>query len=145
MKNKVECQPVSGASVDLLLEKIKNYDLKIFQNIIIYVSGNDASQNIDIEDIEEKYKQLVCLIKDKNPNINIYLWSIFPRGDNCVYDINEVIKGQSDIRGGTFIDINTTFYNKYNQLKSHFYKTRDKIYLSSLGTRGLLGCINQHI
>ena len=39
---------------------------KKFQNIIIYVSGNDASQNIDIEYIEEKYEQLVCLIKNKN-------------------------------------------------------------------------------
>ena len=67
LRNKVECQPVSGALVDLLLEKIKIYDLKID-------------------------------------------------------DINEVIKTQSDIHGGTFIDINKTFYNKNNQLKSHFYK-----------------------
>ena len=145
LRNKVECQPVSGASVDSLLEKIKIYDLKIFQNIIIYVSGNDASQNIDIEYIEEKYEQLVCLIKDKNPTINIYLCSICPRGDTCVDDINEVIKRQSAIHGGTFIDINKTFYNKNNQLKSHFYKPRDNIHLSSSGTRGLLGCINQHI
>ena len=79
------------------MEKIKLYDLKIFQNIIIYVSGNDASQNIDIEYIEEKYEQLVCLIKDKNPTINIYWCSICPCGDTCVDDINEVIKRQSDI------------------------------------------------
>ena len=87
----------------------------------------------------------MCLIKDKNPTINIYLCSICPRGDTCVDDINEVIKRQSDIHGGTFIDINKTFYNKNNQLKSHFYKPRDNIHLSSSGTRGLLGCINQHI
>ena len=60
-------------------------------------------------------------------------------------NINEVIKRQSDIHGGTFIDINKTFYNKNNQLKSLFYKPRDNIHLSSSGTRGLLGCINQHI
>ena len=76
LRNKVECQPISGASVDLLLEKVQIYDLKKFQNIIIYVSGNDASQNIDIEYIEEKYEQLVCLIKNKNSTINIYLCSI---------------------------------------------------------------------
>ena len=69
MKNKVECQPISGVSVDCLLEKVHIYDLKKFQNIIIYVSGNDASQNIDIEYIEEKYEQLVCLIKNKNSTI----------------------------------------------------------------------------
>ena len=40
-----------------------------FSRILLYyyVSGNGASQNIDIEYIEEKYKyeQPVCLIKDK--------------------------------------------------------------------------------
>ena len=92
LRNKVECQPISGASVDLLLEKVQIYDLKKFQNIIIYVSGNDASQNIDIEYIEEKYEQLVCLIKNKNSTINIYLCSICPRGDTCVDDINDMIK-----------------------------------------------------
>ena len=28
LRNKVECQPISGASVDLLLEKVQIYDLK---------------------------------------------------------------------------------------------------------------------
>ena len=40
---------------------------------------------------------------------------------------------------------NKSFYNKFNQLKSHFYKPRDNIHMSSSGTRGLLGCINQYI
>ena len=92
------------------------------------MSGNDASQNIDIEYIEEKYEQLVCLIKNKNSTINIYLCSICPRGDTCVDDINDMIKRQSDIHGGTFIDIHKSFYNKFNQLKSHFYKPRDNRY-----------------
>ena len=113
LRNKVECQPVSGASVDLLLEKVQIYDLKKSQNIIIYVSGNDASQNIDIEYIEEKYEQLVCLIKN---DINIYLCSICPGGDTCVDDINDMIKRQSDIHGGTFNDIHKSFFNKFNQL-----------------------------
>ena len=55
--NKVEIRPLSWASVDLLLEKIQIYNLKKFQNIIIYVSRNDASQSIDIEYIEEQAAQ----------------------------------------------------------------------------------------
>ena len=113
MRNKVECQPISGASVDLLLEKVQIYDLKKSQNIIIYVSGNDASQNINIEYIEEKYEQLVCLIEN---DIDIYLCSICPRGDTCVDDINDMIKRQSGIHGGTFNDIHKSFFNKFNQL-----------------------------
>ena len=46
LKSNIECLPISGATVDTLSEKIKMYDLKIFKNIIIYVSCNDASKTI---------------------------------------------------------------------------------------------------
>ena len=109
------------------------------------MSGNDASQNTEIEYAEEKYEQLICMIKEKNPEIKIYLCSICPRGDTCVNEVNDLIKRQSEVHGCIFIDIHKTFYNKQNQLKSHFYKVRDNIHLSASGTRGLLGCIHQHV
>lgn len=145
LKSKVDCQAIPGATIDILLEKVPIYDLKSFQNIIIYVSGNDASQNTEIEYAEEKYEQLICMIKEKNPEIKIYLCSICPRGDTCVNEVNDLIKRQSEVHGCIFIDIHKTFYNKQNQLKSHFYKLRDNIHLSASGTRGLLGCIHQHV
>ena len=49
LKCYVECQSIPGATIDVLLEKIKIYDIKNFDNIIIYVSGNDAAQNRDTE------------------------------------------------------------------------------------------------
>lgn len=145
LNSKVDCQAIPGATIDSLLEKILIYDLKSFQDIIIYVSGNDASQNTEIEYAEEKYEQLICLIKKKNPEIKIYLCSVCPRGDTCVDEVNDMIKRQSEEHGGIFIDVHKTFYNKQNHLKSHFYQLRDNIHLSASGTRGLLGCINQHI
>ena len=103
-------------------------------------------KTLTLSTLKKNMIKLCVLLKIKtHPTINIYLCSICPRGAISVDDINEVIKRQSDIHGGAIIDINKTFYNKYNQLKSQFYKPRDNIYLSSLGTRGLLGCINQHI
>ena len=50
-----------------------------------------------------------------------------------------------DFHKCVFLDINKTFYNIYDDPKSHFYKSRDFFHLSPSGTRGLLGCINQHI
>ena len=69
--NKVECRLLSWASVDLLLENIQIYDLKKIQNIIIYVSGNDTSQNIDIEFIEEHAAQC-AKIAHLRASINIW-------------------------------------------------------------------------
>ena len=91
------------------------------------------------------YDKLITLIKEKNPTINIYLCSICPRGDADVDNANSVIIDLSDFHSCVFLDINKTFYNKYDEPKSHFYKPRDFIHLSPSGTRGLLGCINQHI
>lgn len=66
LKNNVECQPISGATIDSLTEKLHIYDLKSFKEIIIYVSGNDVSQNyradamlgenVEMEYIEDRYE-----------------------------------------------------------------------------------------
>lgn len=145
LKSNVECHSISGATVDMLLNKIKVYDLKNFRNIIIYVSGNDVSQKVDPEYIEERYESLINYIKSKNSTITIYLCGICPRGDIETTEINELIQRQSQVHSAIYIDTNRNFYNKRNQLKSHFYKPRDNIHLSSSGTRGLLGAISQHI
>ena len=145
LKRSVECQPIPGATLEKLLEKIKIYDLKNFENIIIYVAGNDASQKKDIEYIEEKYEQLINYIKSKNPTVTIYLCGVCPRGDTSVIELNEVIKRLNEVHKTVFIDTFKNFYNKDKQLKAHFYKPRDNIHLSSSGTKGLLGSISQHI
>ena len=145
LKHSVECQPIPGATLSKLVEKIKIYDLKCFENIIIYVAGNDASQKKDMEYIEEKYEQLINYIKSKNPTVTIYLCGVCPRGDASVIELNEVIKRLNDVHKTVFIDTSKNFYNKHKQLKAHFYKPRDNIHLSSSGTKGLLGSISQHI
>lgn len=148
LNRNIECHPIPGATVDNVMDKIKIFDLKCFENIIIYVAGNDAA-NIkmasDLETIEEKYEQLLNLIRERSADSNIYLCSMCPRGDTSVKDVNDMIKRQSEYHQGTFIDVHRTFYNKHNQLKSHFYKPRDNIHLSASGTRGLLGAINRHV
>ena len=113
LNRNVECHPISGATVDILLDKILLFDLRCFENIVIYVAGNDAP-NIktahDLETAEEKYEQLIILIREKSAESNIYLCSVCPRGDTSVSDINDMIERQCQYHQGTFIDVNKTFY-----------------------------------
>ena len=113
LNRNVECHPISGATVDILLDKILIFDLRCFENIVIYVAGNDAP-NIktahDLEIAEEKYEQLIILIREKSAESNIYLCSVCPRGDTSVSDINDMIERQCQYHQGTFIDVNKTFY-----------------------------------
>ena len=148
LNKNVECHSISGATVDTLIDKIQIYDLKCFDNIVIYVAGNDCADmnsDWDFEIIEEKYDQLLNQIRDKNADINLYLCSLCPRVDTLVKDVNDMIKRQCEDHQGTLIDVHKAFYNKRNQLKVHFYQPRDNIHLAASGTRGLLGAINSYI
>ena len=109
------------------------------------MSGNDASQNNDLEYVEEKYKQLINSIKSKNPTMTIYLCNVCPSGDTNVTEIIELTLRQSQVHGAIYIDTNRDFYDKQKQFKSHFYQLRDKIHMSSSGTKGLLGAISKHM
>ena len=140
LKNNVDCRSFSGATISTLMEKIQLYDLKSIQDIVLYIAGNDASQThradtmlgekVQIEYIENRYEQLITHIKDKNPNINIYLCSLCPRRDTDVVEVNDVIKQLSETHSCIFVDINKTFYKKHDQLNVHFYKPRDNIHIS---------------
>ena len=148
LNKNVECHSISGATIETIIDKIQIYDLNCFDNIIIYVAGNDcANKNSewDYEIIEEKYDQLINHIRNKNAGINLYLCGLCPRVDTLVKDVNEMIKRLCEHHQGTFVDVHKAFYNKRSQLKVHFYQPRDNIHLAASGTRALLGAINSHI
>ena len=148
LNKNVECHSISGATIKTIIDKIQIYDLKCFDNIIIYVAGNDcANKNSewDYEIIEEKYDQLINHIKNKNAGINLYLCGLCPRVDTLVKDVNDMIKQLCEHHQGIFVDVHKAFYNKRNQLKVHFYQPRDNIHLAASGIRALLGAINSHI
>ena len=68
----VECQPVPGATVDSVFDKLQIFYLTKFDNLVVYVGGNDSSRQSDIEHFEHKYEQLVSLVREKKCNCNIY-------------------------------------------------------------------------
>ena len=143
LAHNVECQPYPGAKIVTVHEKVHLFDLSKFTDIVIYVGGNDSSSNTDIELFEEKYEQLIQHIKSKNPSCEIHLCTSCPRGDTDVEDVNEVIKRLCEVHKVKCIDTNAGFYDKNQQLRSHFYKPRDNVHLSRSGIKRVLGLINE--
>ena len=92
LMSRVECQPVPGATIDSIIDKLQIFDLIKFDNLVVYVGGNDSSGQSDTEHFEHKYQQLILLVKEKNSRCNIFLCSSCPRGDTDVNDFNEAIK-----------------------------------------------------
>ena len=143
LSHNVECQPYSGAKIVTVHEKVHLFDLSKFSDIVIYVGGNDSSSNTDIELFEEKYEQLIQHIKNKNPSCELHLCTSCPRGDTDVEDVNDVIKRLCEVHKVKCIDTNSGFYDKNQQLRSHFYKPRDNVHLSRSGIKRVLGLINE--
>ena len=147
LSRNVTTQPFPGATVEIILNKLVMYNLGQFESVIIYVGGNDAarSQDPDMEYFEEKYDQMIKYIKNQNPNCDIYLCNMCPRGDTEINRTNEVIKSLSTVHRATYIDVFNGFYDKQKELRSYFYGKRDWIHLSPSGVKRLLGIINGHI
>lgn len=145
LNTNVECQPIPGATIDMVIDKIHLFDLTKFDNTVVYVGGNDSSQHADPEFFEMKYDQLISHIKTKNPDCAIYLCTSCPRGDTDVTETNDMIQQLCDNDTVKCINTNAAFYDKDHQLRHHFYKLRDNIHLSRSGVKRVLGTINQHL
>ena len=144
LSHNVECQPYPGANIDTLYEKVQMFDLTKFSDIVIYVGGNDSSDNSDTEYFEERYEQLLQHITSKTPTCKIHLCTSCPRGDTDVEETNDVIKRLCEEHEVKCIDTNSGFYDKHSQLRTHFYyKPRDSIHLSRSGIKRVLGLINE--
>ena len=143
LSHNVECQPYPGANIDTIYEKVQMFDLTKFSDIVIYVGGNDSSDNSDTEYFEERYEQLLQHITSKTPTCKIHLCTSCPRGDTDVEETNDVIKRLCEEHEVKCIDTNSGFYDKHLQLRTHFYKPRDNIHLSRSGIKRVLGLINE--
>ena len=80
-----------GATVNDLWDELSVYDLKSLAQVIIYIGGNDCSNRMETHAFEEKYDQLISLIKSANKDCIIYISKIAPRGDVDVTVFNTSI------------------------------------------------------
>ena len=145
LKNGVHCQSFSGATVSMIQEKIKMFDLSEFHNVVIYVGGNDSGNPVNMANFKDNYSKLLDYIRSKNTTCKIFVCGSCPRGDTDVEDINCIIKSLATSHNATFIDEYLAFYDNNRQLRTKFYGIRDWVHLSNSGVKRLLGTIHKFL
>ena len=138
----------SLASIDDLWEEISVYDMKSFARIIICIGGNDCSRKRNTSDFEDKYDQLIGIIKSVNQGCNVYLSKIVPRGDVDVSAFNTSIWRVSDhwkMHNVYCIDESYKMFFGRNRVPMGRYYSEDGIHLSHSGTKRLLDAWNKHV
>ena len=138
----------SGASINDILKEISIYDMNSFANIIICIGVNDCSRGMDTQLFEDKYDQLISIIRSSNKDCNIYVSKIVPRGDIDVSAFNRSITYVVDHRAAhrvKCIDGSYDLFFGHNQIPSTRYFNEDGIHLSYSGTKRLLDAWNRHV
>ncbi|MCG7869795.1 MAG: hypothetical protein JAY74_25920, partial [Candidatus Thiodiazotropha taylori] len=146
--NGIQKHSRGGATVSELIQDISVYDFKAFNKVIIYVGGNDCARNIEQTDFEDKYDELLSLIKASNNECGIFLCKIAPRGDIDVTPFNNSIERialyweKQNVR--CIHESHDYFYGK-NSMPAYRYYGSDGIHMSSSGTKRLLNAIDDSV
>ena len=74
-----------------MIDEVSVYDMKVFSTVILYISGNDAANGKNPEWIEEKFEELINLIKYSDNDCRVILYLLAPRGDVDVTRVNQSI------------------------------------------------------
>ena len=91
LANGVHKHSISGGNIQQLIDEINLYDLKVFSTIIIYIGGINVARGDNPSITEEKYDELISLIKCSNRSCKIILCSIAPRTDADVSNFNQAV------------------------------------------------------
>lgn len=145
LNKNVQKHSKSGAKVTDIQEEISVYDWTAFSSVIIYIGGNDASNELDETQFEEKYDELISLIKSANSSCKIYICKIAPRGDTDVTKYNRCINRLAEHwkkYNVHSIQQTYTYMNGPDGMPVARYYTDDGIHLSTPGLKRLLDAIN---
>ncbi|MES9882521.1 MAG: SGNH/GDSL hydrolase family protein [Sedimenticola sp.] len=148
LKRGIHKRSIGGATIHTIVNELSMYDMKQFSTVIIHCGGNDASNGTDLELFEERYDQLMSVVKCGNPENKVFLCKVAPRGDIDVSRVNESIvtlanhwKSQ-DVQ--YISDTHELFYGRDGVPQARFYN-HDSIHLSRSGIKRLLDSINRHV
>ena len=81
-----------GANTSHIRYHLENSNINEFQNFIIQVGDNDASQNRDSELIECEFVNMIQIIRRTVPNAKIILSECTPQRDVNVNYVNSIIR-----------------------------------------------------
>ena len=135
-----------GATIQELIDEIKVYDMKAFSTVILHIGGNDTANGTGTRAIEDKYDELIRLIKCNNSACRVILCTVVPRGDVDVRPINDCIQRLGKHWKNQQVEVASechTFFFADGQLSARFFN-QDGIHLTNPGVKRLLDAINRH-
>ena len=148
MKKGVTICAKSGASIKDIWSELSVYNLNTFDNVIICVGGNDASNRTDTSRFEDDYDELLSYIRSTTRDCIVHLCKVVPRGDVDVSCINTSIQHVADhwkTHKINFIEETYDLFFGQNGLPASRYYDGDGIHLPNSGIRRLLDALNRHV
>ena len=119
-----------------------------FQTIIISIGINDSANSIDETRFEEKYDQLISIVKTGNAQGRLYICKIAPREDTDVTILNSCIERHSVFWQKHDVHcINNTHsqFKENNRLPIQRFFSKDGIHLTRSGVNHLLDAVNRNV
>ncbi len=130
-----------GATATEIAQRLKEWDLKTYKAVIIYVGGNDAASG----SIQQAHMELKDVIDSlQRQNITVYLCTLCPRVDVDIVPTNNMLRQLSQDIGVNLIENYGAFIYANGYVARHYYM-RDGIHLNNSGSRTLVASINRHV
>ena len=145
LAHSVHKHSTSGGNIQTLIDEINLYDLKVFSTIIVYIGGNNVASGDNSSFIEEKYDELISLIKCSNNTCKIILCSVAPRLDADISHLNQIVGKLAKHWSCQNVEHVPNTHDMF--LKdggpSTRYFLQDGIHLTASGTKRLLDALNR--
>lgn len=131
---------ISGATIDMMKDKLSNLNTEQCKTIILHVWGNDADQGEDIESFRENFEELIDTVADGIKRIIVS--GLLPRESVDLEPYNETLKSLCADNAVEFVDNYDSFLLATGDQADSYY-TSDKTHINTAGTRKLLRNINE--
>ena len=145
LAHSVHKHSTSGGNIQTLIDEINLYDLNVFSTIIVYIGGNNVARGDKSSFIEEKYDELISLIKCSNNTCKIILCSVAPRVDADISHLNQIVGKLAKHWSCQNVEHVPNTHDMF--LKdggpSTRYFLQDGIHLTASGTKRLLDALNR--
>lgn len=110
--------------------------------LFLMIGTNDIGAGMSKDEIVNNIKKIIFMIREKDPNIKIYLETIYPinkdkrkedkrRNNKFISEINKELKKYCESNDVEFIDIYSYLVDENDTLKSEY--TEDGLHLNDLG------------
>ena len=138
---RIETMP--GKTTVDIRRRLNNIDMSAYNNIVVYVGGNDLANQTPLQEIEDEFRHIISSAQN-NKDCSIFICTLCPRRDVDVDSLNKIICKICETTSATIIDSYSAFvYCNGNAEKRLFH--RDGIHLSVPGSSTLVKVINNSV